>query len=110
MGPVLDKCVMDYIEAAGLTGAPVNRRIVLSSALGIVKFRQPGLLKQHGGDLELRETWAVSTLRRANFVKRKGTKAAKKLLPNFPEIKQNFLDRITVLSYQGFSDSCGTGR
>ena len=46
--------------------------------------------------MELKEFWAESILRRVNFVKRKGTKAAKKLPENFGEIKAAFLERIAT--------------
>ena len=75
LGPVLDQCVRDYLEAIRLTGSILSHKIVLMSALGIVKSRQPSLLPRHG-DLQLKNSWAESILRRANFVKRKGTKAA----------------------------------
>ena len=81
LGPILDGCVRDYVEATRLAGGIVSRSIVVAAAKGIVRSKEPSLLKENGGNVELGETWAVSLLRRANYVKRKGTKAAKKSRP-----------------------------
>jgi hypothetical protein len=63
----------------------VNRAIVIAAAKGIV---DPALLCEHGGTIQLGKK------SRMNFVKRKATKAARKVPTDFPEIKLAFLKRI----------------
>ena len=100
LGPALDKKVMTYLHALRNSGCVVNRRIVLGCALGLIQKNQPSLLQEHGGSLDFRtangsgRSWCNSFLKRAHFVKRKSTKAAKKLPANFQEQKQRFLDLI----------------
>jgi hypothetical protein len=69
----------------------VNRAIVIAAAKGIV---DPALLCEHGGTIQLGKKQADSLLSRMNFVKRKATKAARKVPTDFPEIKLAFLKRI----------------
>ncbi len=73
----------------------MNRSIVIAAAKGIVSHRNPSLLKEHGGPIDLGRKWAESFLFRHGYVKRKATKAARKLPADFADIKLTFLERIT---------------
>jgi hypothetical protein len=53
------------------------------------------MLREHGGTVELGKKWADSILSRMNLVKRKATKAARKLPNDFAEIKLAFLKRVS---------------
>jgi hypothetical protein len=53
-------------------------------------------LPENGGHLIISQAWAYSILKRLNYVKRKGTKAAKKIPTDFDSIKENFLARIST--------------
>ena len=53
------------------------------------------MLRAHGGLIELGKKWADSILLRMGLVKRKATKSAKKVPPDFADIKQVFLQRVT---------------
>ena len=73
------KDVASYIKSLREAGGIVNRSIVIAAAKGIVSYKNPALLKEHGGPLSLERSWAESFLRRLGYVKRKATKAARKL-------------------------------
>ena len=90
----LDSNVQDYIRKLRLSGGVVNRAIVIAAAKGIVEYNKPELLCEHGGTMQLGKKWADSLLSRMNFVKRKATKAVRKVPTDFPEIKLAFLKRI----------------
>ena len=88
----LDSNVQDYIRKLRVAGGVVNRAI---AAKGIVEHHNPAMLREHGGTVELGKKWADSILSRMNFVKRKATKAARKLPTDFPCIKLAFLKRVS---------------
>lgn len=75
-------------------GGIVNRSIVIAAARGIVSHWNPSLLIDHGGSIDIGRKWAESFLFRHGYVKRKSTKAARKLPGDFAEIKLTFLERI----------------
>ena len=78
----IDNLVQIYIRKLRDAGGIVNKNIVIASAIGIVKAKNPSLLVENGGTLQLSRPWAESLLRRMNFVRRKGTKQAR----NLPEV------------------------
>ena len=63
----------------------------MATARGILKDQNSGLLAEHGGSVNITKTWAKSLLNRIGWVKRKGTKAARKVPANLEEIKEDFL-------------------
>ena len=86
LGSELNYKVMTYLHTVREIGYVMNRNIAMACALGIVKEYRPGLLKGHGGSLDLvskdgnGRSWSNSLLERAGMVKRK---AAKKLPSDF---------------------------
>ena len=90
----IDKVVQEHLRAMRASGGPVNRKIAIASALGITRALAPSLLLDSGGHLRLTKTWADSILRRIGYVKRKGTKAARKLPDNFDDLRSEFLQNI----------------
>ena len=90
----MDSSVQDYIRKLHLAGGVVNRAIVITAAGGIVQHNNPSLLIEHGGTIQLGKKWADPLMTRMNYVKRKATKAARKVPVNFPEIKLAFLKLI----------------
>ena len=90
----LDDEIAEYIRALRLAGGIVNRSIVVASAKGIIAHKNPGLLKEHGGSLDIGLKWAESFLKRREYVKRKATKAARKIPEDFEDLKSAFLERI----------------
>ena len=89
-----DDQVFEYIKQLRAAGGIVNCNIVIAAAKGFISHKRPSLLKEHGGSLDLTKKWAESFLRRRGFVKRKATKAARKLPPDYPDLKIAYLKRI----------------
>ena len=89
-----DQDTSRYIKSLREKGGIVNHTIVIATSKSILFHKNPGLLKEHGGPICLSSTWAESFLRRIGYVKRKATKAARKLPDDFPEVKQAFLQRV----------------
>ena len=77
-----------------LAGGIVNRCIVQAAAKAIIAHKNAALLKEHGGPIEIGIKWTESFLRRRGYVKRKATKAARKLPLDFEDLKSVFLQRI----------------
>ena len=90
----LDAKVQDYIRKLRLAGGIVTSSIVIASAKGIVCHYNRALLPEHGGNLVLSKKWAQSIMTRMGLVKRKATKAARKVPQDFQDVKAAFLHRI----------------
>ena len=76
----------------------VNRPIVIATARGIVINKEKSLLlSDFGGPIDLSKSWTQSFLRRLGYVKREGTKAARKVPDDFKFIKMEFLSEIQKL-------------
>ena len=86
----LDQKVQEYIKALRNNGGIVNKTIVICAAIGIVEHHDINLLKENGGPIEISKSFAESLLRRMHYVKKKGTKAARKLPENFEDLKAEF--------------------
>ena len=80
-----DDEVVEYINNLRPAGGIVNSNIVI--AVQRVLYKNPGLLKDYGGSLELGKKWAESFLLRRGYAKRKATKAARKIPSDLPELK-----------------------
>ena len=89
-----DDQVAAYIRQLREAGGVVNCNIVIAAAKGIISHKNPSLLKEYAGHLDLGKQWAQSFLHCRNFVKRKATKAARNLPVDFPKLKLAFLRRI----------------
>ena len=85
-----------YLRKLRSHGGKVNRGIAIAVATGILKKKTPLLLQVNASTPKqvLTNDWARSLLRRMKFVKRKGTKAAKKVPENFVELGDQFKARI----------------
>ena len=88
-----DDQVYEYVKHLRAAGGIVNCNIV-AAAKGFISHKKPSLLKEHGGSLDLGKKWAESFLVHGGFVKRKATKAARKLPPDYPDLKLAYLKRI----------------
>ena len=69
----------------------MNRPIVQGAALGILRRKAPHMLLQRN---VVSRGWCNSILQRIKFVKRKGTKAAKKVPADAPEQIRRYHNRI----------------
>jgi len=86
----LDSKLQKYLKDLQGSGGIVNRRIAISAAKGYVKHFRPDLTHS----LDLGRKWSKFLLERMKFVKRKGTKAARKVPTNFDELKTAFVKQI----------------
>jgi len=71
--------------------AAVTTAVTIASGEAIVTKVNKGLLKEHGGPIDLTSVWAKSLHQQINFVKRKATTSAKVELAHFKELKEQFL-------------------
>ena len=53
--------------------APVSVPVVLAASKGVIMARNWSLLSKYGGHLELNHLWAVSILRRMDFLQKRGS-------------------------------------
>ncbi len=91
IGSENDQKVQELVKSIRQAGGVINRSIVLSLGHGVISARDRSILKKYGGPVDLTRTWAESIMERMGFVRRKGTKAARKLPDNFEEQKADFL-------------------
>jgi len=96
LGDRLDSLVQEHVRKLRAAGAVVCKSIVISAATGIVRHKQRTLLPEFGGTLILDRSWSASLLRRMGYVRRKGTQAARKVPSDFPQLKEDFLQRIST--------------
>ena len=89
---ILETRFQNYRTKLRSAGGIVNRSIVVGAAKELVKSEMPTLMRD--SNIDLGPTWAKSFLKRNNYVKRKGTKAARKKPADFDELKRKFLQRI----------------
>lgn len=61
----------------------VNRHILIAGAMGIVEYKNRSLQSENERPIESDRSWAESFLRRIGYLKRRGTKAARKLPMDF---------------------------
>ncbi len=95
LGDILDSQVQEHIKGVRAAGGVVNRTIVIATGIGIVSNHDRTMLKEFGGPIDLDRAWAASIMKRMNFVRRKGTKAARTLPDNYSEQRERFLTGIT---------------
>lgn len=91
----LESKIWQYVEKVRKSGGIISTTLVLAIAKGIIKKHRPTLLQENGGPIMLLKSWAYSLLKRHNYVKRKATKAARKLPRNFNVQKGGFLENIS---------------
>ena len=73
----------------------MSSSIVVAAAKGIVCHKARSMLKEYGGSLELKKSWAFSFLIRHGYVKRKATRASRKVPDDFEAIKAVYLENIS---------------
>ena len=89
-----DDDVIDYVQKLRDSGSVVNRQIVIAGARGILMSLYKYILDDFRGHVILDRPWAESFMRRIGFVRRKGTKAARKLPFDYEKQKLDFLSRV----------------
>ena len=86
----LDEKVIKYIKQLRSAGGIVNKTVVICTARGIVSASDKMLLQENGGHIDINRSWAESLMKRMGYVRRKGTKAARKIPRNFMEVKDEY--------------------
>ena len=94
LGRELDQTVQEYIENTRKAGGVINTAIVMADATGVVAAKNPELLLEHGGHVQITKAWVKSILKRMGYVKRKCSNAGKISFDGFEEIKKEFLSDI----------------
>ena len=89
----LDDKVQQYIKVLKKAGTPVNSRVILAAAEGIVKALDRTLLLENGGHIKLTLDWTYSLLKKMSYVKRKATAKARIALnqEQFAAVKKRYL-------------------
>ena len=90
----LDAVVKQYVLQLRAAGGVINADVVVAAARGIVESKDRSKLVEYGGQISIEKSWAKSLLTRMNFVKRKGSTAAKLPPSEFENLKQSYLERI----------------
>ena len=98
LGEDLDRQVRTYLTDLRANGSPVNTAITLGVAEGIIKNEDSNLLATNGGHIVLTKHWAKGLLTRMGFVKRRSTTTAKVNVPNFNEVRWQFLVNIKTVA------------
>ena len=85
-----------YVRSLRRAGTPVNARIVIATAEGIIKATDRTMLIENGGHIQLTLAWAYSLLQRMGFVQRKATTKTKTSLwkSELELAKKSYLKRI----------------
>ena len=95
LGSDVDSATIRHLKATRAAGGIVNTRIAIATAMGIAKAMKPSLLKENGGFLDAQSrAFGKSLLSRMCYVKRKGTKACKKVPDNLEELRSAFVASI----------------
>ena len=89
--------VRAYLVALRAHGAVVNTAIAIGCAEGIMKSKDNNLLASHGGHISVTKHWGKHPLTCMGFVKCRASTYAKITVPNFEEVKAQFLFDIKVL-------------
>ena len=79
----IDAKVISMIKSMRASGHSITYDITISIAKSLVKAHNRTLLKEHGGSINLHQTWAQSIHRRLGFVKRKATTSKQPVSPGF---------------------------
>ena len=79
MLPKFEENIVHYFKKLQLSCGIVNRSVTIAAARGIISVKNRQVLAERGGPIELKNRLAQSFLRRFNFVRWEGTKAARKI-------------------------------
>ena len=73
------------LKALRVAGGIVYRSILVAPAKGIAMHESPAQLKEHSGSIEIGIKWAELFFKHHEYDKRKSTKVAIKLPPDFTD-------------------------
>ena len=95
----LDNVVKQYILQLRAVGGVINVDVVMAAARGIVESKSRSMLVEYGGKIAIERSWSKFLLTRLNFVKCKGSTAAKIPTSEFDNLKQSYLERIKEAAF-----------
>ena len=99
LGEDLVSQVRQFILELRDHGSPVSTAVVVAAAKGIAEAKDPALLAENNGPINLTRDWGKRLLGRMGFVKCKCTTAATKLMPEeFEDVKTQFLEDIETVA------------
>ena len=100
---MLDSKVQQYIRSLRAAGTPINARIAIAAAEGIVKATDRTMLYENGGHILLSGSWAYSLLKRMGYVQRKASTKSKVSLSKmeFEVVKKAYLNKIKAAVVDG---------
>ena len=90
-GQELDKVVQQVVRDSCRSGGVINTTIVVATTKGVVSAKNPLLLLEKRGHLNISSSYAKSVLKRMGYVKRKGSNAGKVTVECFEEAQEEFL-------------------
>ena len=97
LGEAMDKEVFSLLVELRNSGAVVNSAITKAVARGYLLAKDRSLLREFGGHIELTKDWAISLLRRNNFVKRRGSAAIKVKPSDLETLRSKFIEDVKNL-------------
>eukprot|EP00731_Ephydatia_muelleri_P033089 Em0025g45a len=86
-----------YLLSLRASGGVVNGKIAVATARALYLYYCPFHLRENGGPVVIDRSFSKSIFRYLGMVKRKGTKAAKKVPEDFPRIQAEFLKTVKDL-------------
>ena len=86
-----------YLLSLRASGGVVNGKIAVATARALYLYYCPFHLRENGGPVVIDRSFSKSIFRYLGMVKRKGTKAAKKVPEDFPRIQAEFLKAVKDL-------------
>ena len=99
LGKDLESQVRQFILELKEHGSPVSTAIVVAAAKGIAEAKDPAILAENNGPINLTRGWRKRVLGRMGFVKRKCTTSARKLMPEeYEDVKTQFLEDIETVA------------
>ena len=69
LGQELDQVVQEVIRDTRRAGSVINTTIVLATTKGVISAKNPTLLPENGGHLDVTSSYAKSVLKRMGYVK-----------------------------------------
>ena len=90
----IDQDVQKYIKHMRLCGGVINTAVITAAATGFMLEKNKSALAEYGGSIKITTSYAKSLLSRMNFVKRKGSSAAKITPAEFDVVKKTFLEEV----------------
>lgn len=94
IGEEIEDKVCSYIRSLTVNSGIVNKAITIAVCKGFIISKDRSVLKEYSETIDVNKEWARYFLEQLNYIKRKGTKAARKLPVDYLAVKETYLNRI----------------